>query len=414
MTSANGLDAAKLDALSRRVLMPTDKGIPPRAAGMTVSDFLATAPTLDEFGTPILVLSDKALAANADTVQRWIDGRGFALMPHGKTTMSPQLWQLQLERGAAGLTLATPWQVRTARAFGATSVQLANTCVAPADLDWLASHLHDETFTFSCWVDSVETVAAMEAGLDGAALTRPVDVLVELGAAGGRTGARSIDEAVAVARRVSSAPALRLSGIAGYEGSLGHDRSSEALSRVRDYVDALVTLTELIAAEVTGPITLSIGGSAYLDLVAEGLEIFAARDDIRCVVRSGASLVHDDGFYHGISPLDDLLAPAMRGYARVVSHPEPGLALLDAGKRDLPYDEGLPRALDLELSHTRIDAMNDQHCYLRAETPLPVAIGDVVTLGLSHPCTAFDKWRVIPVVRDHDSLDVVDLLQTFF
>jgi D-serine deaminase-like pyridoxal phosphate-dependent protein len=43
-------------------------------------------------------------------------------------------------------------------------------------------------------------------------------------------------------------------------------------------------------------------------------------------------------------------------------------------------------------------------------------IGDVVRLGLSHPCTAFDKWRLVPVITDHTQPDpyVVDLIHTFF
>ena len=73
------------------------------------------------------------------------------------------------------------------------------------------------------------------------------------------------------------------------------------------------------------------------------------RERTRFTLRSGAYIVHDDGFYRQISPFDEAAAGpdvprfrvAMRGLARVVSHPEPGLALLDGGKRDFPYDEGL-------------------------------------------------------------------------
>jgi D-serine deaminase-like pyridoxal phosphate-dependent protein len=113
----------------------------------------------------------------------------------------------------------------------------------------------------------------------------------------------------------------------------------------------------------------------------------------------------------------------MRGYARVVSHPEPGLALLDGGKRDFPYDEGLPvpfgHATELGASEeplvgASVTALNDQHAFLRAAGPLPVAIGDVVSLGLSHPCTAFDKRRWLPVVEGAGSRRVVDLVRTYF
>ncbi|WP_350347456.1 alanine racemase [Agromyces sp. G08B096] len=442
------LDPSALAALGDERLGAAEKGLPARAAGSTVRDFLATTPSLDEFWTPLLVLDRAALRHNARVIQHWAGSRGLELMPHGKTTMAPELWQLQLEAGATGLTLATPGQVRAARAFGADSVQLANAFVAPAALAWLAAELEDPGFAFCCWADSVATVDAMERGLAetgaAASLPRPIDVLVELGAPGGRTGARTVGEAVEVARRVTASPVLRLAGVAGYEGSLGHDRSPESLGAVHDYLDALRALFDVardLAADarddVTAPV-LSVGGSAYLDLVAETVApvVAAARDSgeaARVVVRSGASLVHDEGFYRGISPLEGELTAAMRGLARVVSHPEPGLALLDAGKRDLPYDEGLPVPLDVaagvgaalaqaagvvpgagRLADASVSAMNDQHAFLRAHGALPVAVGDVVALGLSHPCTAFDKWRFVPMVEGGGSDTVVGLVRTLF
>ncbi|GAA1961855.1 alanine racemase [Agromyces allii] len=442
----------RIDDLSDEVLTTADTGLPARAAGLTVREFLATEPRLGEFWTPLTVLDADAMRRNAATIQAWAESKGMELMPHGKTTMAPALWQLQLEMGATGLTLATPGQVRTARAFEVSRIMLANALVAPPALAFIAGELADPDFSFRCWVDSVDTVEAMERGLaeafsgtnralagTDAALPRPIDVLVELGAPGGRTGARSLDAAVEIARRVADSPVLRLVGVAAYEGSLGHDRSPEALAAVRGYLADLVALRDLLLDRglltpgriAADDVIVSAGGSAYLDLVAEAfapaIEADAAAGRrTRWILRSGASLLHDHGFYRGISPLDDLLEPAMRGYARVVSHPEPGLALLDGGKRDLPYDEGLPvplgvaAALGAEqraLPAASVTALNDQHAFLRADEPgaaLPVAIGDVVSLGLSHPCTAFDKRRWLPVVERAGSDLVVDLVRTFF
>jgi D-serine deaminase-like pyridoxal phosphate-dependent protein len=114
----------------------------------------------------------------------------------------------------------------------------------------------------------------------------------------------------------------------------------------------------------------------------------------------------------------------MHAWARVVSRPEPGLVLLDAGKRDVPFDEGLPEpqlAAEQLGSPPRplageITAVNDQHAFLRLDPTDPLRVGQVVRLGLSHPCTAFDKWRWIPVVEGTDEPDpvVVELVRTYF
>lgn len=414
------------------LLTARDKGIPDRAIGMTIAEFLASEPRLDEFWTPLVVLDDSAMRHNVDTMATWCRQRGLELMPHGKTTMAPALWQRQLDAGATGITLATMGQVRTARSSGVSSIMLANSIVDERSLRYLATELDDPSLQFTCWVDSLQTVEAMDRALQSADGSRPVDVLVELGAPGGRTGARTIDAAIEVAERVATVSTLRLAGVAGYEGALAHDRTEPAQAAVREYLHSQVALHERIG-HLYGPgeIYVTAGGSAYFDIVADVYADAGAggNSGTHFTLRSGAYIVHDDGFYRQISPFDEArasaeaprLRTAMHGIGRVVSQPEPGLALLDGGKRDFPYDEGLPipRQTAPELGApwqpfdgATVTAMNDQHSFVRAQNVGPV--GAVVALGLSHPCTAFDKWRVLPVVDSWDSGVVIDLVRTYF
>lgn len=416
------------------VLTSRDKGIPERAIGMTTTDFLATGPRIDEFWTPLVVLDDSAMRHNIATMAAWCGERGLELMPHGKTTMAPALWQRQLDAGATGITLATMGQVRTARSLEVSSIMLANSAVDEHALHYLAAELEDPALRFICWVDSAQTVEVMDRALRAAGASRRVDVLVELGAPGGRTGARTIEAAVHVAERIAATPTLRLAGVAGYEGALAHDRTENAQRVVRDYLQSQVALHERIG-HLYGPgeIQVTAGGSAYFDIVADVFADAGAGEDPRThfTLRSGAYIVHDDGFYRQISPFDEArasaeapqLRTAMRGIGRVVSRPEPGLALLDGGKRDFPYDEGLPipRQVAAEIGASwrqfegaTVTAMNDQHTFVRASGADDPAVGAVVALGLSHPCTAFDKWRVLPVVDSWDSGVVTDLVRTYF
>ncbi|WP_244632444.1 hypothetical protein [Microbacterium sp. Se63.02b] len=97
----------------------------------------------------------------------------------------------------------------------------------------------------------------------------------------------------------------------------------------------------------------------------------------------------------------------------MVSQPEDGLALLDAGRRDVPFDLDLPVPQSVE---GEVTALNDQHAFLRLADAATTAVGDVVRLGLSHPCTAFDKWRVVAVIDDPDAPDprVIGAVATCF
>ncbi|WP_309068338.1 alanine racemase [Microbacterium sp.] len=405
--------------MTTRRIGPLDKSFP---ASLEGEDAAALSAPLSEFSTPLLALDGDALAHNVRTMAEWVARRGLELMPHGKTTMAPVLWRRQLEAGATGITVATGWQADVALRAGVATVQIANACTDPELLRrlaaWLAEHPAQEVV---CWADSEATIDLLEAGLPRGSR---LGVLVELGAAGGRTGCRDEEQLVGIARRVSASEALELRGVAGYEGALAHDRSPAALAAVRAYCDRLAALVDRVRPLVQGTPWITAGGSAYFDVVADSI---GGVRDVRAILRSGAYVVHDDGFYRGISPLDparaddaESLRTAMHAYARVVSVPEPGLALLDAGKRDLPFDEGLPVPLGVADAiggaerplRAEISALNDQHTFLRWEGRSPVAIGDVVRLGLSHPCTAFDKWRLIPVV-DAQGI-VTEAIETFF
>ena len=152
------------------------------------------------------------------------------------------------------------------------------------------------------------------------------------------------------------------------------------------------------------------------------------------ILRSGAYVTHDHGYYGTVSPAHrpasleaadaPVLRPALELWAQVLSRPEPGLALLGAGRRDAGFDKGLPvplravrRGVASEVSVLRevrgeVTELNDQHAYLRLDEGTALAPGDLVCLGISHPCTTLDKWRVIPVVSEDDR--VTDTVHAFF
>jgi D-serine deaminase-like pyridoxal phosphate-dependent protein len=282
----------------------------------------------------------------------------------------------------------------------------------------------------------VEAVEIMGAALAEVSPLRPIAVLVELGHKGSRTGARSVESALGVAEAVLASPTLALAGVAGYEGAVAHGSEEASITTVDDYLRQMVALHHALSGRYeASEVVLSAGGSEYFDRVAailgpEGASTKESR--VRIVLRSGAYIVHDDGYYRQATPHTRGAGPtfesAMHVWARVISIPEPGVAYLDAGKRDVPYDEGLPEVQLLRrvasngtvTSQSLVDhelfATNDQHSFVRIPAGSPLRVGDVVRLGLSHPCTAFDKWSLIPVLDDASVTKpvVVDLVRTYF
>ncbi|MEV4133793.1 alanine racemase [Dactylosporangium sp. NPDC049742] len=366
-------------------------------------DFLAARPGLFDgaFTWPLLVARKSALEHNVRTMADFCAAHGLAFAPHAKTHMAPSLLRAQLAAGAWALTAATAGQVLALRNLGATRVVVAGQLLDRRVLEWLARE-REAGFEVIFQVDSAAGVRAA-AGL-------PLPVLVELGHPGGRTGCRTQDELLAVAAAVEADPALRLAGVAGYEGTQpGAEGVSGFLDDLRAAVHAL-SRVGLLGPEVL----VATGGSAWFDLVAARLGAGArwpAGHRVTTVLRSGAYLSHDEGFYRERTPFNRVageLRPALTLWAQVLSAPEPGLAILGAGKRDVSFDEGLPIPRDGRLTVTKV---NDHHLFLADPDGL-LRPGDLVELGISHPCTAFDKWRAIPVVDDDGT--VTDVLRTHF
>lgn len=346
------------------------------------------------FTWPLMVARKSALDGNVAALAAFTREHGLSFAPHGKTMMSPELAHAQLAAGAWAITAATASQALSYFRLGVPRVLLANEVLDPAALRVLA----EEPGELLIYADSAEGVAVLaESG-------GRFKVLVELGHAGGRTGCRTLAEVERVAEAVRAADRLELAGVAGYEGTLAGE------PEVRAFLRTLADAAKLMDPH---PI-ISAGGSSWPHLVAQEL----SGEDGVIVLRSGAYISHDDGLYARTSPLCDVLRPALEVWAQVLSTPEPGLAIVGMGKRDVPYDIDLPVAKGLrrgdapaELPEIVVEKVMDQHTFLRMPEGA-LRPGDLMMFGISHPCTAFDKWRVIPVADDDDI--VVDVITTYF
>lgn len=417
--TSDWLPAGGDDGPSRDTAQRADDAWP---KGVTPGARRGEAALGDHVVTPTALLRRTALEHNAATLAAYCSSHGVDLAPHGKTTMSPELVALQMASGAWGITAATIRQVQVLRGFGVRRILLANQLVDPAGLRWLAGALErDPRSTFVCYVDSVPGVDLMTAALTRAGMADRVDVLVEIGSAGGRGGCRTDDQVAAVATRVRASPRLRLRGAAAFEGVFGGqpDADARVLSLLERLRDAFAELHRAALLADDRDAIVSAGGSVHLDRVVEVLAPdWATTPGVRVVLRSGCYLTHDHGIYRRRSPLDasrapDGLRPAIEVWGRVLSQPEPGLALADVGRRDVSHDAGLPTvvahrpagaARPAAAGGVTVTALNDQHTYLRTPVPSPLAVGDLVGFGISHPCTTLDRWRALTVVEDDDTI----------
>jgi D-serine dehydratase len=437
-TGSDSGDRLSLDWILDSVIDGRTKGWPPQTPAARIRDIAEIGLNLfrGDLPTPVAILRRRALDFNSSWMRHFLQSTGAVVCPHGKTTMAPQLFARQLEDGAWGITVATRQQLEIALRAGVRPLILANELVAPSDMDWVAAELdRDPALELYLYVDSIELVkrwAEVRRRRPG----RPIDLLLEIGFAAGRTGSRTDAEAVEIAERICAEPVLRLRGIAGFEGLIRGDSPALAAEAVRAFLDLVVRTAEdcarrrLFAGE---PVILTAGGSAYYDLVAEVFSKVDLGRPSRVVLRSGCYLTHDHQMYENyvknIIARSPMLStetvrptPALEVWATVQSLPEPCLAFCSVGKRDISFDIHLPipvawcrlgrdqKSQPLE-GHVVI-GLNDQHAMVRQSADSPLKVGDLIGFGISHPCTTFDRWPLLYLIDEGGA--VLEGIRTFF
>ncbi|TAN07369.1 MAG: hypothetical protein EPN36_01645 [Rhodanobacteraceae bacterium] len=393
----------------------------------------------EDMPLPLAVIKRSVLEANSRWMQAFMRKLGVQFCPHGKTTMSPQLFARQLADGAWGITCATPQQLNVVLAAGARRALVANQIVGRANIDMLLAAVQGHPAAdIHLLADSIEAVRALASRARELQVTRPIFVLAELAARGSRTGCRNIASLVEVATEVARHhPHLILAGVEGYEGTIATSDPAAAAHAVTDFaeqlLDAAGELDRRGLFQHVESIILSAGGSEYFDIIALTLRKARLSQPAEVVLRSGCYLTHDTLHYSaaferirsrtGEAREGAGLKPALEVWAYVQSRPEPTRAYANMGKRDVSSDWDLPVAVrwfrpgrdsvpQAVPENVKITALNDQHAHLECPADSPLAIGDMLAFGISHPCTTFDKWRTLYLVDD--DYTVVDVVQTCF
>jgi len=429
-----------LSALLDQTMDARTKGFPKHSAPLRVRDIGSMQWNLlrGELSLPVALIRQSALQQNIDWMRHFAELRGVQICPHGKTTMCPQLFELQLRAGAWGLTAATTTHLEVYLQHGVRRVLFANQLVAESDMDFVISRLQScPELDFYCLVDSLANIEKLARRVAVSGLDRPLQLLLEIGMPGGRCGVRTQEQAMTLARAIKAAsPQLALRGIEAFEGIVdlfsqaGRDKVQDQLQRVLG--TASTCQNEGLFAP--GNVLLTAGGSACFDEVVAAFKAHALVGEVEVVIRSGCYVVHDHGFYSRLtSHLADTfskdgilgkgLQPALEVWAWVQSLPEPGLAIVSMGKRDAGSDISLPElqwhfrpgidaAPQRPAGTFQTVAMNDQHLYLKMPEHADISVGDMLGFGISHPCTTFDKWQLLHCVDDEYT--VVSALKTCF
>ncbi len=434
-----------IEAIDDLALDGATKGVPFAAGTIRLGDIGSKGWNVvkGDIALPAMTLRDSAVANNLALMRDIAASHGVSLAPHAKTTGAPQLYAKMLKDGGVwGFTAATVQQALLAARTGAKNILLANQLAAPANVAHFAGLMKAFPQTkFMCLVDSADGAALLakwaKPHLDG----RKLSVLIEMGPVGGRAGARTLDQAKAVIAAVTSSAELQLVGVEAYEGGVKAPTPEEVWAGIDKLLDLMLAVFDhgrQAGAFAKGEeVILSAGSSTSFDQVIRRFGHLAKDKGVRIVTRGGAFLALDHGFYKrraldmdkrgaldlpgGKKGSASGFKPGLELWAAVQSLPDPQVAIMGMGMRDLPYDIELPiplqRFRDGKLlgnlgADWKMTRSNDQHCYIEYPKGADIRIGDVISFGISHTSTAFDKWDV--VWRIADDFTVTGAVKTFF
>jgi D-serine dehydratase len=380
---------------------------------------------------PAAAIKRSSLENNIAWMQNYADARGVSLAPHGKTTMTPWIFQRQVAQGAWAIGVGSAWQAKVAMEAGVPRVLMANQLVGKANMQLIAElKAQHPASGFFCCVDSLSNAQTLAAFFSQRGQT--LDVLVELGVPGGRCGCRSVAQAQQLAQEIAALPGLRLQGIELYEGVMhGDDAQSKIEQFLREAAGLLRKLHQqgLLNAEQA---ILTGAGSSWYDVVCNVWSEEALPANCRVVIRPGCYITHDQGIYQDAQnavlardsyacDLAGELTSALELVALVQSVPEPGRVIVNFGKRDAAFDAGLPQPIahyrngvrqQSDPQHLMTHGIMDQHAMLSCPAEFPVQVGDILVFATSHPCLTFDKWKTLFLIDDN--YNVIETIETFF
>lgn len=347
--------------------------------------------TIQELDTPALLLDLDAFERNIQTMSAFFADKPTALRPHAKTHKCPHVALRQLEAGAIGITCAKVSEAEVMAQAGVTDILIANQVIGPikiARLTELAGHCD-----MMVAVDDVNNVQELSEACS--AKTVSLRVLIEVDVGMGRCGVQPGKATQELARHVAQAPNLRFAGLLAYEGHLVSivDPDEKAQKVKQAFAPLLDTCQRL--AQMGLPVEIvSAGGTGTYDVTGTCKPVTE--------IEAG-SYVFMDSSYRQVRPEFET---ALTVLVTIISRPTHQRAIVDAGKKSLTTEFGLPEVYDVDGLQLR--SLSEEHGALAitGSDGRQCRPGDKILILPSHCCTTVNLYDVLHVFRDGIVVDV--------
>ena len=346
---------------------------------------------IDQLVTPAIVVDRKILQRNISKMTSAIADTHVVLRPHTKVQKSTDLARLQIESGAVGVTVSTIWEAAAMFASGVNSVLIANLVVGNKKIDSLG--LIAQHGDLIVTVDSVQNIDEIAASLEKHG--SKVSVLIDLDVGLGRCGARSPQEALNLADRVSSHPSMFLKGIQAYEGHCMLEPDQEVrvtlANKAMDYAGSVL---DLISKKYPSAVVLSGGGTGTYNITGKHSSVTELQ---------AGSFVFMDAFHGNLVPDFEISLTVLA----TVTARHQNKIILDAGRKAIGIDFAPPRIKNFDLAAS---FCAEEHAIFDIKGDEGFQSGDRLELISGYAPTSVNLHDVIFVVEDKK---VVELWPVF-
>jgi D-serine deaminase-like pyridoxal phosphate-dependent protein len=357
-----------------------------------------------DIDTPALLIDSAVLGRNLERMQRVAEGFGVRLRPHTKTHKSPHIARLQVEMGAAGVTVAKVGEAEVMVDAGLDDILIANQVIGAEKLRRLAALAR--RVRLASLVDSREGVALLDEAFREAGTG--IDVLIEIDTGKGRCGLTDLDEIAAIAQQVAETETLGLRGVETHEGHVpgGAQSAGQMEERATSAGQRLVEVANALRHRGHAIEDVSVGSTPAAPYTASAPGVTE--------MRPGTYVFSDvNQMSIGQASPEDC---ALSVWATVISRPAADRAVLDAGSKSL-FAEPARRAFAFtdydgfgyirQAPAARIVTVNEEHGVVRIPpgTAFP-AIGQQVEIIPNHVCPAVNLHEEFYVVDGEDVVEV--------
>lgn len=351
---------------------------------------------ISELETPAILIDMDVMERNLRRVAEYAHSHDLRLRPHTKTHKIPALARMQMDMGAAGVTVAKVGEAEVMLDAQPQDLYIAYPVIGRRKLDRLMEVGRKTSVTVG--LDSV--FAARE--LSNAARAAQVEfkVLVETDVGMGRVGVSPGEELIDLGKQVSRLPWLNLDGITFYPGHIkatGEDteRELQELSAVVQRITADWKRAGLPLNVVSGGSTPTLFQSHRVAGVTE--------------IRPGTYIFNDKSiWYTGGCEFEDCAASIL---TTVVSTARPKQMIIDGGSKTFSSDRLVGTSevsfgYVVEAPDAFFGKMNEEHGFLDLRNvKQEFSVGDRVRVIPNHVCVAMNLHEQVYGIRGDEVIE---------